>query len=237
MHRRARHLNARDAGATMVLDARFIAGNDGDAVGTWESRTTSTYNFTQATTANKPLLKIGANGMGGQHSVLFDGSNDYLTGPSEAVSTYSIFIAAKAGALAVKYLFSSGNSTSSDVQFGIDTPNNASLPNRVRNRRVTGVNYFCSSDDFVIGNVCVISAYHDGTTMGIRVNGKTEGTQTPSGTASTNPWVVGTINGSTSTYYNSNIGAVIMFKNSVTSAAVRKRLEHSLGFSFKIQTN
>lgn len=78
MGRRVRHLNARDAGATLVLDSRFITGlNDNDAVATWSDRSINGNNATQGTSVNRPLFKTAI--QGGNPVVRFDGSNDSLT--------------------------------------------------------------------------------------------------------------------------------------------------------------
>ncbi|OGV52013.1 MAG: hypothetical protein A2017_05580 [Lentisphaerae bacterium GWF2_44_16] len=65
------------AGLIEWLDADTISGNDGDAVATWTARTGA--NAVQATEANKPLLKKGANGINGHNVIRPDGSNDYMS--------------------------------------------------------------------------------------------------------------------------------------------------------------
>ncbi len=55
MGRRARHMNAKDAGASMVLDSRFLKLNDGDAIDAWPSRGTNV--GATATTTLRPTYK------------------------------------------------------------------------------------------------------------------------------------------------------------------------------------
>jgi hypothetical protein len=80
MRGRSRHLNAKHAGATVVLDSRFITGvSDGVAVTTWTSRSGSN-NATTFTENTKPLFK--ARVQGGNPAVQFDGMDDLMFVPS-----------------------------------------------------------------------------------------------------------------------------------------------------------
>ena len=65
-----------------MLDARFLTANDNDAIGTWTSRT-GVNNATQATAANKPTYKV--NMSGGQPALRFDG-NDKMGFASSIIS-------------------------------------------------------------------------------------------------------------------------------------------------------
>ncbi len=79
MHRRARHFNARDAGAPLVLDSRFITGlTDGDPVSTWSDRSGNGHDATQATSGSKPTFLTAQ--QGGCPAVDFDGTADFLIG-------------------------------------------------------------------------------------------------------------------------------------------------------------
>lgn len=63
-------------GPTLLLDADLIAGNDGDAIGTWADDSGNAHNFSQATPGYKPLLKKAANGINGHNVLHFDGVDD-----------------------------------------------------------------------------------------------------------------------------------------------------------------
>lgn len=235
MHRRARHLNARDAGATMVLDARFISGSDGDAIGTWASRTSSTYDMTQSTASYKPLLKLGANGINGQAAVLFDGTNDRLSGANEDINTCSCFaVAYNTNSGTIRNIF--GRSKTSDYTRNfILTTNTGS--NTLFTNRSDGTNFpVAQSTDFTTGSH-VANGYYDGTNLGIRIDGKSY--TTTAGVSSTGGanWDVGWMNDGPSGpnyHWNDRISAVVLFKNSVASSSIAKRVEHSLAYSFKI---
>lgn len=102
-NRRVRHINARDAGALLVYDARHITGlADGDAVSTWPSRGTSANDLTQTST-QRPLFKTAIKA--GQPVVRFDGSNDVLTSTSTIASpaTFGIIAVFKASNAATVY--------------------------------------------------------------------------------------------------------------------------------------
>lgn len=237
MHRRARHLNARDAGATMVLDARFISGSDGDAIGTWSSRTSSTYDVTQATAANKPLLKLGANGINGQATVLFDGTNDRMDGANESVTTCSIFgVVNNTGVNAVRAVTGRSNSTNFARQFLVLSAQTSGTT-YLSMSNSDGTNFpEAISTDFTSGNH-LFASYNDGSNLGMSVDGKTNNTATSYTGTSVRAWNLGYLNdGPAGPYYfwDSKISSLILFKNSVATSSVTKRINHAMGFSFKI---
>ena len=74
MRARQRHLNPKTAGATMVLDSRYVSGlSDADPVSTWTDRSGNGYSPTQATAVNKPTFKISQ--QGGNPTIRFDGGD------------------------------------------------------------------------------------------------------------------------------------------------------------------
>lgn len=74
------------ANLELWLRADDIAGADGDAVSAWVSREGNSYSFA-ATLTTRPLLKLGANGINGKPTVLFDGVNDVLVLSSSIFNT------------------------------------------------------------------------------------------------------------------------------------------------------
>lgn len=66
-------------GCQLWLKASDIAGSDGTAVSAWDDASGNARNFVQATGANQPTLKTGANGINSQNVVRFDGTTDFLT--------------------------------------------------------------------------------------------------------------------------------------------------------------
>jgi len=73
------HFNPATAGAVLSLDARFLPLANNDAVADWTARPNSTITATQGTAAAKPTFKTGI--VNGQPAVRFDGDD------SLAVST------------------------------------------------------------------------------------------------------------------------------------------------------
>lgn len=51
---------------------------DGDPVGGWKDQSGAGKDVLQGTTANKPVLRLGANGIGNRAALSHDGSNDYV---------------------------------------------------------------------------------------------------------------------------------------------------------------
>lgn len=242
MHRRARHLNARDAGATMVLDARFVSGSDGDAIQTWASRTTSTYDVTQSTSSKRALLKLGANGINGQACIQFDGTDDYYVGVNENVGDFTVIYTARntnrsdAPVSQLRIVLSHVNSTDykNDVSCGYYNNTNAAYCQKCDNVTFPSAwSYDATTGEHVVTN------RYSGTTAYIRVDMKTE-TSATTGTATNinQAWTLGT---STETgfpngvaFFDSKMGAVVFFKSQSCSDPLSKRLSHSQGFSFKI---
>lgn len=220
----------------MVLDARFISGSDGDAIGTWASRTSSTYNMTQSTASYKPLLKLGANGINGQAAVLFDGTNDRMDGANEEINTASFFsVVYNDNTLVVRTIFVRPKTTDYARNFAVYT---STTSNQITVSRSTASAFpEATSSDFTTGNH-VVTGYYDGTNLGARVDGKSYTTVAGVSTSGGTNWNLGyMINGPSGStlFWNNKISSVILFKNSVASSSVSKRVEHSLGFSFKIQ--
>lgn len=236
MHRRHRHLNARDAGATMVLDARFISGNDGDAIGTWSSRTSSTYDMTQATSGKRPLLRLGANGMNGQATVTFDGSDDMMEGVNESLTNFTIVYTAQ----------NTGSSTTRVVFGHVSSTNYAEYPycyiftnNRYRVVTSNNVTFLPAENTDSSTGAHVVSNTFDQTTLRISVDGNADGTSTPSySTITNNKWSIGAGNefGAPNgvLFFNSKLSAISVFKSVKVSDPLRKRLNHSQAYSFKI---
>jgi len=89
MRERHRHFNARDAGATVVLDARFLAVAHGDPVSTWTSRSGS--NSPTGSSTTRPAFE-SVSGLNGQPTVKFTAASQHKLVFGSAVLTLSTTI-------------------------------------------------------------------------------------------------------------------------------------------------
>ena len=95
MRARVRHFQPKDAGANLVLDARYISQSNGTAVSSWSDRSGNAYNADQATAARQPIYETA--GIGGQGAVKFDGGDvlEIASGYTNLLSgdnTYSVML-------------------------------------------------------------------------------------------------------------------------------------------------
>lgn len=86
------------AGLALWLDASYAASlittsagstqavSDGDPVGRWEDRSGGARHLTQATSTSRPTLKTAY--QNGLNVVLFDGTDDFLQGPTVSLDQY-----------------------------------------------------------------------------------------------------------------------------------------------------
>lgn len=79
------------SGLKLWLKANAITGlNDGDPVGTWLDSSGSGNDVTQSTSGSKPLYKTGI--INGLPTVLFDGSDDFMSGAKPSNRPLTQFI-------------------------------------------------------------------------------------------------------------------------------------------------
>jgi hypothetical protein len=234
MHRRARHFNARDAGATLVLDSRFITGlADGDPVSTWSDRSGNGYDATGSGSA-RPTFE--ANEQGGCPTVRFDGSNDTLlsslnsalifTGDLTFITLlkrkgsrtfpvafgFSVFDVGEGRGI---FLFSSDSYKLSYGQSGADVKSS----------------FVVNIDTAVIG-----TALRSGSNCTVFANSQNVGTGTPTTSPVTvNYFAVGS-SGISSNFFEGDISYGVAF-NRALLPPLRRRLEHAAALSFKISCN
>lgn len=112
LNRRVRHLNPASAGALLAVDARFITGlaND-DPVVTWNGRTGTAINPTQADNAMRPLYRV--NQQGGLPAVFFVNSSlsnlGFSATASSAALTLICTLKKTANPAALAYLLTGGS--------------------------------------------------------------------------------------------------------------------------------
>jgi len=102
MRARQRHLNPGHLGMACAFDARFISGlSNNDPVDTWNDRTANARNATQATAAKKPTYKTGE--LNGNPALSFDGGDCLVTANFSASAASSAFVIFKASANGMVY--------------------------------------------------------------------------------------------------------------------------------------
>lgn len=222
MHRRARHLNAKAAGAGLVLDARRISGlNDGDAVSTWNDVSGNGRDASNTLTA-RPLYKTFIKG--GQPVVRFDGSNDTLIFTPELLfnqTAHSICVykRTESGARMVP-LGGLLASCACPVYEYSDNRLYVQGNNRYTSVASIGVAWRISTASALAGPEFMLRINGGAVTLGTLISYATTG-MTAIGRADSG-YSVGDI-------------ALVSFFNSDLGDSLKRRLEHSAAFSFKIQ--
>jgi hypothetical protein len=240
MRGRVRHLNPSNAGAVSALDARFLSGfSDGNTIGTWTSRTGNN-SPTQSTEANKPLYKVAL--QGGCPGVLVDDtasasgrfatwSSTPISGATAATFVYACKRTSDAGNGAPVCNF--GNSFYADHNPYGGGGSYLSLGSSIRHEWSSSIplnslnieSITSKIDQFTVRQLGT-SIYTAGNTVGIGLYPRigANGGLRPSGAVDSAYYWVGHI-------YSVNVFAFEL------SNPLRKLLEHSIAFSFKIKTN
>jgi hypothetical protein len=234
MHRRARHFNARDAGASLVLDSRFITGlSDGDPVSTWSDRSGNGNNATSSGGA-RPLYVTTI--QGGQPVVRFDSTDDGLIGNfNYSVTSQTVVMTIKMSSVTnFQRLY-----TQSDASFDYATANNYIPLLRQSGGNIAAYNngtfYAGISTD---SNWHIWSASHSGTTITNRRDGANPATGTATLSKTFTRYGMGFSLGDTpgAEAIGGDVGSLIVWTSDI-SGALRRRLEHAAALSFKIPCN
>jgi hypothetical protein len=213
MRARHRHFNARDIGAEIVLDARFISGlSDGDTVALWSDRSRNSRDATQSTEANKPtyetaetggnpVVRVGANKVL-EHAAFTQLPSKYVCVFKKSANGNSVIMIYGANS----YAFLSYNT----VWYGA----------------------FGLSGVIDIGTQLtdwsVISAELTSTTNQVWVNGTSSGTSDSSIGRGEYKYI-----GFDGNFIPFDVGAVFVLPGNVPDT-LKKRLEHAAAYSFKI---
>lgn len=229
MRARQRHFNAGRAGAAIVLDARFIAQSDNTAVSQWDDRSGNGKNASQATAANQPTFQIGE--LNGNPVVRFDGANppnaDFLDVSSLTVNQPITFVAVWKANGGSNYLFDANVSTNRVIA-GMDLSSGAGSGELA---------IFAGSvvEDTVnsTGSYQIFSGRHQSTTSAVFKDGVSRAT----GNAGSNNMATFRIGERFSNFnnvsqLNGDIGYLTIISSS--SGSLRRRLEQSAAYSFKI---
>lgn len=242
MRARQRHVNARHAGAVLVLDARYINQSDSTAVSTWSDRSGNAYDFSQATGANQPLFRTAGNG--GSPAVQFDGTNDKLTradtGFPQGAITY-IAVSIQSTALAFQeYRSTFGYGVAAGGQaiwIGYGEDGNWGTEAFGTSQYGNGVGISNATQAYIVASY----TRSTGNTYALWLNGGTKTTK-PIGTntqiygangAAVGANGLGPTNAGYPAYLNGYIGTII-YAGSEWSDSLRRKFESSLAYSWKI---
>ena len=245
MHRRARHLNQRHAGAGIVLDARRLTGlSDGNQVTTWADQSGNGWNAGQSSSTLKQQYKV--NVQGGQPGVLFDGSDDIMTITAGGALSYSqnkgymsIFGVARdtnpsnANTPHVLIAFTGGTGNTRAGLFARLT-SVAGVQSGARRLDADSLVSSASAGvttSFFLGRS--ESRFANGTTRASR-NGVQTATSALSGSSNTSNTASTVIN--VGQLLVGHLCSVFVISADIPAPLI-KRLEHSLAFSFKLQSS
>jgi hypothetical protein len=237
MRARQRHLNPRDAGAYAAFDSRFgFALSDGDAISTWEDRTNNNKDATN-TGSVRPIYKTGI--MAGNPVVRFESSaSDFLAVDTITASKVSLFAVLSSTQTGPNHIC---------IQWGTSTTTN----NNQFHLWIVSSKYGCFYRDNTntdkgltaannkTNNPTVLSTVFDSTARFFE-NGVAGTTQSTSGTLNQSSAKIGLgsrvdTSGAAAEplYFNGDMAQMVIIGSAI-DAPLRRRLEQSAGYSFKI---
>lgn len=222
MRGRVRHLKTKSLGATASYDSRYISGlSSGNAVSSWSDLSGNGNTASQATSAKQPTYQTAV--FGGQPSVRFDGADDQLTHNANNSSSCVIFSAYQKRSTQTGYrgvcAFGPSGSTGTMLlsvvnsgNWGTYTTTNAPASTLIANSTPS---------------LCVVE--DNGASGGsFYLNGSSDGTWT----GNTIGQLLKHIGGDATQEANIDVGMVLLTEP--LSNPLRKLIEKSIGFSFKI---
>ena len=237
MRARQRHLNAKAAGAVLVLDARYITGlNNNDALTTWSDRSGNGYDMAQSNAASKPIYKT--NQVGGQPLVTFDGSNDFLSTATALDWTAFVSVVRTSTGNTNKSILGAPNSAGNSGAYYIKIGSPARTTGW---ERYTTTGTSASATDGVLpsGSGAVFSGSRSNTALKVAVNGAygTETTHSSLVSSAVSPAYLGaaSYSGSVIDYWPGDVALVIgMTTTTRPEDSLMKRLHHHAAYSYKI---
>jgi len=230
MRKRQRHFKYLSIGPRAAYDARYISGlSDGAAVSSWSDLSGNSFTATQATTARQPVYKIST--LGGSPSVRFDGAGDNFTHSITHNTGCSILTV-------LNYL------SSQAIYRGLfSVTTTAQLGDTVLLLRMTSDKWgtYVAADApattaLTIGAPAILAMTDNSASGGsFNFNGNANGTWTGNSISQGQNHIGGYYTSSPLVDQTSNIDlGVFVMTASPLAAPLRRRVESSFGFSFKI---
>ena len=233
--RRHRHLNRTHCGAVIDLDSRFITGvSDGDNPASWPNRGDSANNFTRGGTASG--LVYDTNQQGGQPRMRYPnttatlrrtGFNPVSWGYSNAHTIVSACRDAK-GDSTVRLLYNWNTSPTNLMQLFAQFSDNVMYFDHGRGSSPGRISAAVSTNSSPV----ILSGMCDGSNGSVRRNGAqvVSGAMSASVSSSSQTFDLGSI-----TTTNHWVGDYYAFIHGpMASESIRRRIEQSVAYSFKI---
>jgi hypothetical protein len=237
MRARQRHFNAGSAGAAASYDARFLSLNNNDAVDSWTDRSANGRNATQSTSTKKPTFKTGITG--GSPAISFDGGDGLVTSTYSATPSFAIICAFSASANGLVYERGTNYTVAGDHYLYTTTNDTAyAIGAGPFSATASAKNY---SSNWGLGSTWrIVSHQIDGTsaTHQLVVNGSSVSltnvvSNDPGAGSYSLALNIGSRNNATSLGITGNLGAFHHF-SPICNAEMRRRIEQSIAYSFKI---
>jgi hypothetical protein len=233
MRARQRHLNPKAAGARIVLDSRYITQSDNTAVTSWADRSGNAYDASQATGIKQPTFQT--NEIGGNGAVRFDGSNDSMQSSSVVLPCHISAIVVQSSTRTgtnLKFWYEHGaNVNTTDGGFF-----NGTYAGAWAYRRTTLQDGPSTDNTDWIGSGWAIASHSYDGVGSIYKNGAFVSNTTLSGTARPNTDVTASLNlasrNQASLFLTGDIAQIVIVP--LVSSSLRRRLESSAAYSFKI---
>jgi hypothetical protein len=242
MRARQRHFNPKDAGADLVLDARYINQSDNTAVSSWADRSGNAYNADQATASNQPTFRTAQ--QGGNGGVDFDGNNDFLTGTYSPIGVpRTVHVTFKADVTSQITFFQAPKTVAVVQSFGWLARWGQSGGTWFVSGDAVAINLTLASapsdsTNSIIGSWSSdssrnVSFFRDGTSLSINGNPPNAAT---GGTAG---YTIGRVDATIfiDQYMDGKIFSIHVWTGEQIATPIRKRCEHASAFSFKIACN
>lgn len=222
MRNRQRHIKSKSLGASVCLDARYISASNNDSISQWDDLSGNSRNATQTNQANKPTFL--SDGAGGQPAVYFAGD-----GGVEDVMAISVPSSRPVSVIAVQWKNASGNrigslSDNGDLYAAVYWDDNVIY---AEGRGIAGGSF----GDGNITEPSICSTITE-TVDAVFINGS-ERTRTSIGGAGTNIdfTQIGITYGPNTP--NGKLAYVFAISEALSSS-LRKLIEHSAAYSWKI---
>lgn len=230
MHRRARHCIGKALGANIVLDSRYLTDADGTALQTWTDRSGNGKDASQATLANRPLVKTGSNGINGNPVVQYDGSNDFMSVSSFTVSAnmYVLLVTKMTSANMVCEQSSNNNFNDGFYVYGQQN-RNVNIRRGSNSYYIEGTaNWMGTSNTVICWSYGTVKQYYKDFAQITKFN---EFDSNPTGNATDTVYIMS--RGGSSLFSSGLLGMLIVQGGDATLSFL-KRVNHAAGYSFKI---